>query len=150
MSGRLSRAVRPAIASACVLTLALSFVVARAGGEPQAEDPFRPAIPETKPAAPTPTDVLGEADGLPALAPKRPERPKPAKRKRAAAKAPAPAAPAPAPAPAAPRPAPEPAYTPPPAPVAPAQPVQQAPEPAPQAAPPQSDPSPPVYFDDSG
>jgi hypothetical protein len=151
MSGRLRQAAKPAIAAACVLTLALSFVVARAGGEPQADDPVRPAIPETRPAAATTTDVLGEADGLPALAPKRLERPKPAKRKPAVAKKPAPKASAPAPAPAAPPPASEPAYTPPPAPVAPAQPAPPpAPQPAPQSAPPQPDPSPPVYFDDSG
>jgi hypothetical protein len=146
MPGRLKRAARPAVGCACVLALTLSFVVSRAGGEPQADHPVVPVIPTTKPAAATTTSLLGPAHGLPALAP---ERPKPAKRKPAAAEAPAPApAPRPAPAPAAPPAAPEPAYTPPPVPVTPAQPPPQQPPPA--APPPQPDPPPPVYFDDSG
>ena len=140
MPGRLRKA---AIGSACVLALGLSFVVARAGGEPQADDPVVPVIPATKPAAETTTSQLGQAHGLPALAP---ARPKPAKRRSATPKATAAPPPAPAaPAPAAPAPPSEPAYTPPPAPVTPAQ-----PRPAPPPTPSQPDPSPPVYFDDSG
>jgi hypothetical protein len=149
MPGRLRRAARPAIGSACVLALALSFVVARAGGEPQADDPVLPAIPQTTPAAATTTSLLGRAHDLPALAP---ARPKPAKRKPQAAETPArpSAATAPAPAPAAPAPPSEPAYTP-PVPVTPAQPVPEpAPQPSPESAPAQPDPPPPVYFDDSG
>jgi hypothetical protein len=147
MSGRLRRAAGPVIGGACLLALAISFVVARAGGDPQGDDPVRAAIPETKPAAAMTTSLLGRAHELPPLAP---ERPKPAKRKPAPAATPAPppAAPAPAPARAAPPPVSEPAYTPPPVPVTPAQP---APVPAPEPPPPaQPEPSPPVYFDDSG
>ena len=70
MPGRLRKA---AIGSACVLALGLSFVVARAGGEPQADDPVVPVIPATKPAAETTTSQLGQAHGLPALAPARPK-----------------------------------------------------------------------------
>jgi hypothetical protein len=129
-----------------VLALGISFVVARAGGEPQADDRVVPVIPATKPAAETTTSQLGQAHGLPALAP---ARPKPAKRRAATPKAsaappPAPAAPA-APAAAAPAPPSQPAYTPPPVPVTPVQ-----PRPAPPPTPSQPDPSPPVYFDDSG
>jgi hypothetical protein len=143
MPGHLKRLARPAVGIACVLALTLSFVVARAGGEPQAGT-LVPAIPATEPAAAATTSVLGPARGLPALAP---EPPRPPKREPApAATAPAPkAAPAPAPAPA---PPPESAYTPPPEPVTPAEPT---PEPAPPELPaPQPDPSPPIYFDDSG
>jgi hypothetical protein len=143
MSGRLRR-IRPAIGIACVLALTLSFVVARTGGEPQADGTLVPAIPATESAAAATRSVLGQARGLPALAP---EPPRPPKREPAQAAAPPapPAAPAPAPAPA---PPPEPAYTPPPEPVSPAEPT---PEPAPPEPPaPQPDPSPPVYFDDSG
>ena len=143
MPGRLRRAAKPAVGGACVLALTLSFVVSRAGGEPQADDTVVPVIPTTKPAAVKTTSLLGPAHELPPLAR---ERPKPAKRKPAAAEAPAPA-PRPAPAPAAPPAAPEPAYTPPPVPVTPAQPT---PQPPPAAPPPQTDPPPPVYFDDSG
>ena len=89
MSGRLRKA---AIGSACVLALGLSFVVARAGGEPQAHDRVVPVIPATKPAVETTTSQLGQAHGLPALAP---ARPKPAKRPPATPKASAPAPPAP-------------------------------------------------------
>jgi hypothetical protein len=137
MPGRLRKA---AIGGACVLALGLSFVVARAGGEPQADDPVVPVVPATKPAAETTTSQLGQAHGLPALAP---ARPKPAKRRAATPKVSAP--PPAAPAPAAPAPPAEAAYTPPPVPVTPAQ-----PRPAPPPTPPQPDPSPPVYFDDSG
>lgn len=148
MPGRLKRATRPASAIACVVALTLSFVVARAGGEPQADEAAIPAITPTKHVAATTSEGLGLARGLPALAPEPPKPRKPRKRKPAPPEPPAasPAAPAPAPAPA---PAePEPAYTPPPTPVVPAQP---APEPvSPPAPPPQPDPSPPVYFDDSG
>jgi hypothetical protein len=145
MPGRLKRVTRPAIAIACVVALTLSFVGARAGGEPQADETAVPAITPTKAVAATTTSALGPARGLPALAP---ERPKPPKRKPARPAPPAPRPAAPAPAPAAPPAAPEPAYTPPPVPVVPAQPP---PEPAqPPAPPPQPDPSPPVYFDDSG
>ena len=143
MPRRLRRVTRPAIGVACVVARTLSFVVARAGGEPQADE--IPAITPTKRVAAPTSPGLGPARGLPALAA---EPPKPRKRKPAPPKPPAapPAAPAPAPAP---EPAePEPAYTPPPAPVVPAQP---APEPvSPPVPPPEPDPSPPVYFDDSG
>ncbi len=98
MPGRLRRAAKPAVGGACVLALTLSFVVSRAGGEPQADDAVVPVIPTTKPAAVKTTSLLGPAHELPPLAR---ERPKPAKRKPAAAEAPAPA-PRPAPAPAAP------------------------------------------------
>jgi hypothetical protein len=145
MPGRLSRIGRPAIWSACVLALIVSFVVARSGEGPP-DDPLVPAVGANEPAATT-TSALGRADGLPALAPQPPRREPPP------VKAPAPPAPAPAPepasepAPAAPAPVPEPAYTPPPDPVTP----PPAPVPAPQAEPaPEPDPSPPVYFDDSG
>ena len=143
MPRRLGRVATPAVGTACILALALSFVVARGGGEPQADDPLAPAIPTTKPAAAITTPLLGRAHDLPPLAP---APPKPAKRRSPAPESPvpAPATPAPSPEPA-PYVEPEPAYTPPPVSVAPAQP---APEPGP--APPQPDPPPPVYFDDSG
>jgi hypothetical protein len=144
MPGRLKQLTRPAIAVACVVALTLSFVVARAGGEPQADETVVPAITPTKPVAATTSSGLGPARGLPALAPEPPKPPKP---KPAPPARPAPRPAAPAPAPEAPPTAPEPAYTPPPVPVSPAQPP---PEPAQPPAPPQPDPSPPVYFDDSG
>jgi hypothetical protein len=146
MAGRLRRLAGPAIGSACVLTLILSFVIARAGDEPQPDGPVVPAIPASESAAATPASLLGRADGLPALAPE-PPKPEPTP-----VRAPAPPAPAPAPPPApardVPPPEPEAAYTPPPVPVTPAPPP---PTPAPQPAPPpEPDPAPPVYFDDSG
>jgi outer membrane biosynthesis protein TonB len=144
MSGQLKRIARPAIGIACILALTLSFVLARAGAEPQDDGTLVPAIPATEPAAAKTTSVLGPARGLPGLAPESPRPPKREPAPPATPPAP-PAAPAPAPAPA---PPPEPAYTPRPEPVTPAPPT---PEPAPPEPPaPQPDPSPPVYFDDSG
>jgi hypothetical protein len=142
MAGRLRRLAGPAIGSACVLTLILSFVIARAGEEPRPDGPVVPAMPASEPGAAAPASLLGRAHGLPALAPE-PPKPTPVR-------APEPPAPAPPPAPARdmPPPAPEAAYTPPPVPVAPAPPP---PTPAPQPAPrPEPEPAPPVYFDDSG
>ncbi len=96
MPQRLRRATRPAIALACMLALALSFVLARPGGGTERSDPAGvpgpAAIPGTEPVSAPAAPRLGRARELPALARDAP-KPKPPKRKRAAAR---PAAPAPA------------------------------------------------------